>query len=159
MKRFLVYALALALAVSASGGETAKLINTRLSSSSAARPNVWLSNFSKAKSYAVANKLPLVAVWSMGDSCSHCVKFESACNSAYFKDWMSTSGCVFYFTYPGDGGDGRIESSVFHWIRKSNTSYPFVRIYWPSGNVDVATIGDTMDGKSNGTTGGKNVVA
>ncbi len=159
MKRFLVYALALALAASASGGETAKLINTRLSSSSAARPNVWLSNFSKAKSYAVANKLPLVAVWSMGDSCSHCVKFESACNSSYFKDWMSTSGCVFYFTYPGDGGDGRIESSVFHWIRKSNTSYPFVRIYWPSGNVDVATIGDTMDGKSNGTTGGKNVVA
>ena len=160
MKRFLVSAVALALAaLAASAGETSNLVKTRLSPSSAARPNVWLSSFSKARSYALANDLPLVAVWSNGDACSHCVKFESACNSTYFRNWMKTSGCVFYFTYPGDKGDGKVGSSVFHWIRKGNTSYPFIRIYWPAGGVDVATVGDTMDGNAKGADGGKNVAA
>ena len=107
----------------------------------------------------VNNGIPLIAVWSNGDACSHCTKFENACNSAYFKNWMKTSGCVFFFTYPGDGGDGKKESKVFHWIRQSNTAYPFVRIYWPKGKVDVATVGDTVDGNTNGTTGGKNCVS
>ena len=141
------------------GGETATLVKTRLQPGAAAKPNVWLSSFSKAKAYAAARKLPLVAVWSNGDACSHCVRFESACNSSAFRTWMKTSGMVFYFTYPKDGGDGRKGSSVFNWIRKSNTSYPFVRIWWPAGDVDYATVGDILDGYQSGSAGGKKVAA
>lgn len=159
MKKMFVSVLALIIGMSLFAGETAKLVKTRLSSGSAARAGVWLSNFSKAKSYAVNNKVPLIAVWSNGDKCGHCIRFESACNSSTFKNWMKTSGCVFYFIYSGDGGDGKVDSSVFHWIRGSNTSYPFVRIYWPAGKVDVKTVGDEVDGYASGTTGGKNVVS
>ncbi len=159
MKRCVLAWILMALPLALFSGETANLVATRLGKNAAAKPNVWLSNFSKAKSYAVNNGIPLIAVWSNGDACSHCTKFENACNSSYFKNWMKTSGCVFYFTYPGDGGDGKKESTVFHWIRKNNTSYPFVRIYWPKGKVDIATVGDTVDGNVNGTQGGKNCVS
>ena len=40
----------------------------------------WVSNFYKAKTWAVANRTPLVAVWSNGDSCGHCVNFENSVN-------------------------------------------------------------------------------
>lgn len=142
------------------GGQTATLLKTRRSAGSSVVPGYWHASFSKCKNYATSKGLPLIAVWSNGDSCGHCVAFESSCNSSYFKNWMKTSGCVFYFTYSGDGGDGSIGSSVFHWIRKNkNTAYPFVRIYWPKGKVDVATVGDTIDGNRDGTTGGKKAVA
>lgn len=140
--------------------ETKKLISERSSAKSAVVPGVWHAGFSKCKSYATSNKVPLIAVWSNGDSCGHCVLFESAVNSSYFKKWMKTSGCVFYFIYSGDGGDGKVGSDVFHWCRKKkNVAYPFVRIYWPSGGVDIATIGDTLDGQKDGTKGGKKSVA
>ena len=159
MKKMFVSVLALTMGLSLFAGETATLVKTRLSSGSAAKTGVWLSNFSKAKAYATKQKVPLIAVWSNGDKCGHCIRFESACNSSTFKNWMKTSGCVFYFIYSGDKGEGAIDSTVFHWIRGSNTSYPFVRIYWPAGKVDVKTVGDTVDGYASGTTGGKNAVS
>jgi len=143
----------------ANAGQTSTLLKTRLASSKAAKTGVWLANFSKAKSYAVNNGVPLIAVWSNGDACGHCVTFESACNSSYFKKWMKSSGCVFFFTHSGES-QGKVGGTIFNWCRKNkNTSYPFVRIYWPKGNVDVATVGDTLDGKRSGTTGGKKVAA
>lgn len=145
--------------VAAWGGQTATLLKTRLASGQSAKPGVWLANFSKAKTYATKKGVPLVAVWSNGDACGHCVAFESSVNSSYFRKWMKTSGCVFYFTYSGES-QGEVGGSVFHWCRKNkNTSYPFVRIYWPKGGVDVATVGDTVDGNKDGTTGGKKCVA
>lgn len=160
MKRMLVSILAMMTGVSLLfAGETATLVRSRVSAAAEVTTGVWYSGFDKAKSYATSKKIPLIAVWSNGDVCSHCIRFESACNSSAFKNWMKTSGCVFYFTYPGDGGDGKIGSSVFHWIRGSNTSYPFVRIYWPAGKVDVKTVGDVLDGNASGETGGKKVVS
>lgn len=119
----------------------------------------WHANFSASRKYAVDNKIPFIAVWSNGDSCGHCVIFENAVNSSYFRNWMKKSGCVYCFKWSGDS-DAKVASSIFHWIRKNkNTSYPFVRIYWPSGNVDIATIGDTIDDMKDGTTGGKKCVS
>ena len=160
MKRQMAFlACLLAFASADAASPTATLLKTRRASSAAAATGVWLANFSKAKSFAQANGVPLVAVWSNGDSCGHCTTFEGACNSTYFKNWMKTSGCVFFFTYPGDS-QGGIGGTIFHWCRKNkNTSYPFVRIYWPAGGVDVATVGDTMDGKKGSTEGGKKVAA
>ena len=138
MKRRIAFFVCLLACAAVYAGETSKLLKARLSSGSAAKAGVWLSNFSKAKNYAVDNGLPLIAVWSNGDSCGHCVTFESACNSSYFRKWMASSGMVFYFTHSGES-QGAVGGSIFHWCRKNkNTSYPFVRIYWPDGKVDIA---------------------
>ena len=159
MKRRIAFLACLLACAYADAGVTSTLLKTRLSSGSAAKTGVWLSNFSKAKAYAVDKGVPLVAVWSSGDGCGHCYTFTSACNSTYFKNWMKSSGCVFFFTHAGES-QGAVGGSIFHWCRKNtNTTYPFVRIYWPKGKVDVATVGDTLDGKKDGTTGGKKVAA
>ena len=117
----------------------------------------WYCEFKKCKAYADKNGVPLIAVWSNGDSCKHCKNFENACRQSVFVNWMKTSGCVFYFTYPKDGGEGKIASDVFHWIRGSNVDYPFVRVYWyvkGKKKVDICTVGDTVDGNSSGNSGG-----
>ena len=159
MKRRIALLACLLACAFADAGETSTLLKTRLTSGKAARAGVWLSNFSKAKSYAVSKGIPMIAVWSNGDSCGHCVAFESACNSSYFKSWMKSSGCVFFFTHSGES-QGSIGGTIFHWCRKNTqTSYPFVRIYWPKGKVDIAVVGDTVDGGQDGTTGGKKVAA
>ena len=151
---------------------TGTLLKNRASYTAAVTTGKWQSNFYKAKTYAVNNGIPFIAVWSNGDACGHCMMFENGCNSSYFKSWMKTSGMVFYFVYSGDKGngttkksgtkadDGKIGSDIFHWVRANkNTGYPFVRIYWPKGKVDVATIGDTVDGNKDGSAGGKKSVA
>ena len=139
---------------------TATLVKTRRKASQDVVPGVWHAGFSKCKAYAVANRVPLIAVWSNGDACGHCWMFEEAVNHSYFRNWMKNSGMVFYFIHSGDGGDGAVASSVFHWCRKNkNTAYPFVRIYWPAGKVDIATVGDTVDGGKSKEAGAKKAVA
>jgi len=160
LRLIILAALVGVFAQSGFGGITATIVKSRSAKSDPVTLGKWHCNFSKCKDYAVKNKVPLIAVWSNGDACGHCVMFEESINSTVFKNWMKTSGCVFYFVYSGDGGDGAVDSDVFHWIRgNKNTSYPFVRIYWPKGKVDIATVGDTIDGKRDGATGGKNAVA
>ena len=139
-------------------GETSKLVKTRASKTAAVTPGKWHAGLSKAKSYAVSKGIPLIAVWSNGDNCGHCVMFESACNSSAFKTWMASSGCVFVFVYPGDS-DGFAGGSVYSWCYKSQPLFPFVRVYWPKGGVDIRTMGDTIDGGTSGATGGKKAVS
>ena len=159
MKRILALLVAATTTLPLLAGQTATLLKARTASSKAVTPGVWHANFSKAKTYATSHGVPLIAVWSNGDACGHCVTFESACNSSYFKSWMKSSKCVFFFTYSGESA-GKVGGTVFHWCRKNkNTAYPFVRIYWPKGGVDVATVGDTVDGGKSGKTGGKKAVA
>ena len=172
MKHVGLALFALLSAITVQAGPTSTLLKTRASYSAAVTTGKWQSNFYKAKKYATDNKLPFIAVWSNGDTCGHCVMFEEAVNSSYFKKWMANSGMVFYFTYYGDKGDGTtkksgkkadngaVASDIFHWCRKNTqTSYPFVRIYWPAGKVDISTVGDKVDGKKDGTTGGKKAAA
>ena len=143
-----------------SAGPTATLVANRRKASQSVVPGVWHAGFSKCKAYAEANKVPMIAVWSNGDACGHCYMFEQSVNHKYFKNWMKDSGMVFYFIHSGDGGDGAIGSKVFHWCRNNkNTAYPFVRIYWPAGKVDIATVGDTVDGSKANEAGAKKAVA
>lgn len=163
MKLVQLFVLALAAGFSSFsvlGGQTATLTSQRSAATAAVTPGKWHAGWKKCKAYAEKHGVPMIAVWSNGDSCGHCVGFESSVNSSYFKKWMKTSGIVFMFAYSGDPGDGKVGSDFFHWCRKNtNTAYPFVRIYWPKGKVDVATIGDKVDGNKDGTTGGKKAVA
>lgn len=143
-----------------SAGPTATLVANRRKASQSVVPGVWHAGFSKCKAYAEANKVPMIAVWSNGDACGHCYMFEQSVNHKYFKNWMKDSGMVFYFIHSGDGGDGAVGSKVFHWCRNNkNTAYPFVRIYWPAGKVDIATVGDTVDGSKANEAGAKKAVA
>lgn len=159
-KLFILTMLVGVLAQAGLGGITATIVKSRSKKSDPVTLGKWHCNFSKCKDYAVKNGIPLIAVWSNGDACGHCVMFENGINSTAFKNWMKTSGCVFYFIYSGDSGEGAEGGTVFHWVRNNkNTSYPFVRIYWPKGKVDIATVGDTVDGKKDGAEGGKNSVA
>ena len=172
MKRLAIALLALLSVMTVrAASPTATLLKTRASYNAAVTTGKWQSNFYKAKKYATDNKLPFIAVWSNGDACGHCVMFENSVNSSTFQKWMKTSGMVFYFTYYGDKGDGTtsksgkkaddgtVASKIFHWCRKNTqTAYPFVRIYWPAGKIDISTVGDTVDGKKEKTTGGKNAV-
>ena len=160
VRKLLSMVAVVAAVMGAGATQTSTLVASRSKASADVTPGKWHAGFSKCKTYATQNKVPLIAVWSNGESCPHCTKFESAVNSTTFKNWMKESGCVFYFIYPGDGGDGKIGSTVFHWCRNNrNTNYPFVRIYWPAGKVDVATVGDTVDGNLSGAEGGKKAVA
>lgn len=161
LRTWLLAALALTLSAGAMAGETGTFLKNRHAKSvtTITPDGMWYWNFAKCKAYATANGVPLIAVWSNGDACSHCTKFENACNSTAFKNWMKQSGCIFYFTYPGDGGEGKMESSTFHWIRQQQTAFPFVRVYWyvnGKKKVDVSTVGDIVDGNERGEAGGKN---
>lgn len=158
--RIVLAALALFFAVTAeAANQTKTLVNSRSKKGDPVTLGKWHCNFDKCKKYATDHGYPFIAVWSNGESCSHCVRFESACNSTTFKNWMKKSGCVFYFAHSGDTfPEAKKGSTEFNWIRGDNTSYPFIRIYWPKGKVDVKTIGDVMDNYKDGGTGGKNIV-
>ena len=167
MKNALLVLMAALVCHSWAASPTATLLNNRASYNAdvatAVAQGKWLANFVKAKKWATANKVPLVAVWSNGDSCGHCTTFENVVNSKKFRSYMKSSGVAFYFIYSGDKGngttsksgskadDGTIGKSIFHWIRHNEiTAYPFVRIYWPAGKVDIWTDGDKIDGKKSG---------
>jgi len=40
--------------------------------------NKWSSGFSAVKKFAESNDVPLIAVWSNGDACGHCINFEKS---------------------------------------------------------------------------------
>jgi hypothetical protein len=170
----LAAALSVAVAGAAFATDTSTLVATRLGRDAAIVPGRWHRNFAKAKAYAEKNEIPFVAVWSNGESCPHCVKFEKCCNNSYFKNWMKTSGIVYWFGYSGDKEYG-VDSSTdgaFHWTRGQDgrtsitkggplKNYPFVRVYWKKGKVDVCEAGDNTHGGYDvvGTTGAKKLVA
>ena len=153
MKKLLLLMIAVAMglvSMTATAGVTSTFLARRLGNSAEITPGKWHRDFNKAKKYAVDNGIPFVAVWSNGDACSHCIAFEKCLNTTTFKNYEKSSGIVFWFGYPGDS-EYKIESKAFHWTRNNtNTSFPFVRIYWPKGKVDYATVGDVLDGKSGG---------
>jgi len=137
---------------------TAKILKSRKLSTKIAdvRPGVWQARLSTAKSYAVKNKVPLISIWSNGNRCSHCVRFESGLTNSYFTKWMKASGCVFVYAYYGDGADG---AKIKAWCMGTQKFYPILRIYWPAGKVDIKPMGDDIIGTKRGTTAAKKQVA
>lgn len=159
--RKLTTLLALSLLATTSFGAsaTSTLLATRAKSSAVVAPGIWHANLSKAKSYADSKGLPLIAVWSNGDRCGHCIRFTSAVNTSTFKTWMKNSGAVFFFGYWGDEAN-KIGSQPFEWCRKgTNTSYPFVRLWWKKKGIDIATVGDTVDGNLSSSSGAKKAIS
>lgn len=160
VRRLMILFAAFLLAPSLLGkGPTATLLGYRRSSSASIAPGYWHANFTKAKNYAESKGIPFIGVWSQGDACGHCIMFESAVNSSYFRTWMKKSGCVFFFTYTGESA-GKEGGTACKWCTKGKGgTFPFVRTYWKKGNVDTATMGDKIDGMKEGTAGGKKAVA
>ena len=126
---------------------TEKLLKTRVSKPTLGK---WSSGFTACKKYADDNKVPLIAVWSNGDSCGHCTTFETAVMNSAFTKWMASSKCVFWFGCSSDKTkDDKFEGTGFTWTRNSKlTTYPFVRVWWKAGKVDKYDSGDYWDGKS-----------
>lgn len=147
--------LAAGLLLSASASITDDVIAVRDGRNAAVRPGVWHADLNKARAYAEANGLPLVAVWSNGDECAHCVAFENCIMSPAFRNWMKDSGIVFYFGVrpdPYDGQEGYHGTSFFWCCMNQNATmaWPYVRVYWPKGGVDQAHSGAWYDGEDGG---------
>ena len=107
IKRLLLIMTSILLPCTGMAGQTATLVKSRRSASSSVVPGTWHTSLSKCKTYARDHGVPLIAVWSNGDKCGHCLNFESACNNSTFKNWMKKSGCVFFFTHSGESGGGQ----------------------------------------------------
>ena len=126
-------------------GTTSDFLKSRVS-----KPTVgkWCTGFSAAKKYADDKKIPLIAVWSNGDACGHCVNFEKSCMQSAFTKWMASSGCVFWFGCSTDTtAEEKHGGAGYTFAKNGNlTTYPFVRVWWKSGKVDVAESGDYWDG-------------
>ena len=105
---------------------TAALTSTRTSRTGAVTLGKWHAGYSKCLSYAKAHNVPLIAVWSNGQNCGHCITFSSACVSSAFKNWMKSSGCVFFFV-TGKDADSTLGKDF---TRNSSGVYPYVRVYW-----------------------------
>lgn len=129
---------------------TEEVMKSRIKSNAAIKAGKWCEDFEKAKKFADKNKMPILAVWSNGDLCGHCVNFNKCILDKTFTKWQKDSGVVFWIGYGSDtyapnrhGGEG------YKFAKNGNlTNFPFVRLYWRAGNVDVAKSGDEWDGAS-----------
>lgn len=108
----------------------------------------WHADFSTVKKYADAKGIPLLAVWSNGDACQNCINFEKCVLDSKFKSWAKTSGVALWMGLNGDtSAEDKFEGKGFHFARKDTLKhYPFVRLYWPKGKVDVAKRGKDWSG-------------
>ena len=153
------------VAMAAHATQTDILVAQRADRGADVKPGQWHADLVKARAYAEANGLPLVAVWSNGDFCQHCLIWEGAANSPVFVNWMKTSGMVFYFGYVRDGSlnaagdfgggpspDGQegYHGTSFYWCcnnQNASLAWPYIRFYWPKGGVDLVYTGSFIDGE------------
>lgn len=129
-------------------GTTSDFLKLR-STASTIKLNEWHNNFSAVKKFAEDKKVPLVAVWSNGDNCSYCVKFEKTLMSTPFVEWQKTSKCAFWFGCSVDtNSEDKTKGVGYKWCRDNGkiSQFPFVRIFWEGGKVDVAQTGATLMG-------------
>ena len=155
-----------ALAGAVEASPTSDMLAVRRGRDKSVKMGVWHADLAKAKAYAEKNAMPLIAVWSNGEDCSHCLVFERMAMSPVFTEWMKTSGYVFYFGVRDDGPSGPTpdgqegyHGTSFYWCRMKNGSYdpnasrnfPYVRIYWRKANgslkVDRFETGAALDGE------------
>lgn len=177
IKSVIVAFAALGLAAVAQATPTDTLISRRAKAGTPVVPGQWHAGFSAVKQYAEDNGLPLMAVWSNGDNCSHCLKFERGVNSATFNTWMKESGIVFYFGCDRDKGEDAYGSTAYNWCWKNQSLdlFPFVRFYWRAKKgtrladgtvltadkvmVDAAYTGDKVDSYKDNAEGSAKIKA
>ena len=133
-------------------GVTDKVKKLRAAAKSPVVLGQWHEDFAKVKKYAETNKVPMIAVWSNGDLCGHCVTFENCILDSKFKTWQKTCGCAMWLGLGSDSAkDNKINGAGYNFAwgaKKALKMYPFVRVYWKAGKVDVAKTGDELDGAS-----------
>jgi hypothetical protein len=117
-------------------GVTDKMLKQRVAKPTLGR---WSKGFSAVKKFADENKIPIIGMWTNGDVCGHCIWLEKAAMTKTFKNWMKVSGCVFWLGTSSDRTkDDKYCGTGFNWARKKTlTMYPFVRIWWKAGKVDL----------------------
>lgn len=134
MKRLigLLFGIGLALPLMAAT-TTEKLLDLRAARGTTVKTGEWHAGFTAVRNYAETKGLPLIAVWSNGENCSHCIKLEKNFLNATFKNWMTNSGVVFYFGCCEDKAfeDG-YGGTAYAWCWKNESLgiFPFVRFYW-----------------------------
>ena len=100
MRRYLgktaLACIAALVTVAVYASETSKMVGYRIKpkSESECVTGEWMANFTTVRNYAEKNGLPLFAMWTNGEKCSHCVKFEGVANSKAFREWMAESGII-----------------------------------------------------------------
>ena len=155
MKKILI-AVLVAVGSSAWASITDEVRSVRDSRDKEVTPGVWHADLVKARAYAEANDLPLVAVWSNGDECGHCVAFENCIMSPAFRNWIKDSGIVFYLGLrTDDGSDGQegYHGTSFYWCcnnQNATLEWPYVRVWWKSHGLDVIHPGAWYDGEDGG---------
>lgn len=143
-------------------GVTANLKKLRAVASTAVKLGQWHEDFNKVKKFADSKEIPLLAVWSNGDACGHCISFEQCLLDSQFKTWQKTCGCALWLGLGTDtssadclGGTGY----NFAWgAKKALRLYPFVRLYWKKGKVDVCKTGDDWTGGTGNSKGAAKLV-
>ena len=165
MKRMATVALTLVGAVLVSGvgmaGPTGTLVAMRDGKGTPVRPGVWHAGLEETRKYAEEHGLPLMAVWSNGDNCSHCKYFENAANSQAFQQFMKESGIVFMFAYCNDPKPDGPEGGATHkWCSHNwdTSGYPYVRFWWKKDGkqiVDMWVNGDKVRGNKSSYSGSK----
>lgn len=128
---------------------TGYLLAQRIAATGDVRTGEWHADLDKCLAFANQHGIPLIAVWSNGDSCGHCMKFENNALSVPFREWMAKSGVVFYFGYYDDPGKGATLGEWCYWCGSGNPigkTLPLFRVYWPKGGLDRAINGDEPDG-------------
>lgn len=166
IKQFAFSVSALLLAAAAWATPTGDLLAVRRARTKSVKMGIWHADLEKAKAYAERYGMPLIAVWSNGEECSHCQVFERMAMAPVFCEWMAGSGYIFYFGVRDDGpygptADGQegYHGTSFYWCRMKNGSYdpnasqnwPYVRIYWKKTTgalkVDQFFTGAAVDGE------------
>ena len=163
---------------SAMASDTGKILAMRAEVGTPIVLGQWHAGFTEVKNYAVNNGLPLLAIWSNGEGCSHCQKLERCMAQGVFTTWMKESGVVFYFGCNEDkSSDDRYGGTAYNWCWKNQslTLFPFVRFYWKAKKgtvladgtvltadkvlVDTAIVGDKFDNYKDKAEGAKYAVS
>lgn len=127
---------------------TDKMKKLRAAKSAPVKPGQWHADFKTVKNFALKNEIPLLAVWSNGDSCGHCIAFEQCLMDSKFKNWAKTSGVAMWIGFGTDtSAEDKFEGAGFKFARKDTLkAYPFVRLYWREGKVDLCKSGGQLTG-------------
>ena len=132
---------------------------------------MWHSDLSRCKSFADRNGLPMVAVWSNGSACGHCVTLANAVKHSAFVNFQKTYKVVWCFVESSDANSG-VGSVPCRWCRGENTfnqarnknleqitGYPFVTFWWKKAKFDFWCTGDKLDKQRDGKTGANNCIS
>ena len=134
----------------------------KLRSNAAPKTGEWNINYDQAVVLAKKLGKPVIAVWSNGDSCAHCVSAEKCMMTTTFKSWIKDVDAYFVFQYSGDKDKGKV---VHDWIFNKDTKikqYPGFRItsYDKSGSIifDEAITGNKLRENKSNDAGAKNMI-